>query len=143
MSERFSKMKADISELLPHCPLCQEKSIETQSEHDYWSEDYMACSSCRAKWHIYYSEKLEWATLIQPGTNELGKQHLGIRHVSTFWANLKEKRPPDWKPREIERQEEPTVRIKRIEINIQFRCRYCGKFYDAALDRCPHCSGRS
>jgi len=143
MSDKYPKMKAQISKFFPACPFCQEKSIEAKFSDDYFARDYIICSNCQAKWHIYFEEgRIKWAKLIKEDTNGLGTLYLGEERDLNFWLNMIEKKPIE----KMEVSTEPIVREKEIikekEVVVKVRCPYCGKLYDEVLDTCPHCGGK-
>jgi len=139
------KMKVEISKFFPSCPLCQKQSIEIRWNADWYGRDYLVCSNCDAKWHIYYLGSLKWAKLIEEGTSGLGAAYLEEEKNPTFWFNMIEK-TSEKSLKKMEISAQPIVREKEIirekEVIVKVKCPYCGKLYNEVMDICPHCGGK-
>ena len=141
MSNKYERMKIEVSKFFPSCPLCQKESIETRFNDDWYGRDYIVCSNCQAKWHIYYLQELKWAELVNVGASNKGNDYLNQRYEPTFWFDKVQNKPvektitpqPIVKEKEIVREKEVIVKVK---------CQYCGKLYNEVLDVCPHCGGK-
>ena len=148
MAGIYERTKSEVSRFFPSCPLCQKNSIALKWNAGRNGEDYVACSDCNAKWHIYYFRNLKWAKLIEAGSSGKGDDHLWIEHEPNFWFDMIEKKPVK-NQIETEKQQ-PIVReivrekevIKEKEVIYKVKCPYCGKLYNEVLDVCPHCGGK-
>jgi len=95
MSTKYERMKTEVSKFFPSCPLCQKETIETRFMDDYWARDYIVCSNCHAKWHIYFIQGLKWARLIDANVDGKGRDYLGIKYEPAFWFDMVEKKPAE------------------------------------------------
>lgn len=150
----FPEKRKEVSEVFPACPLCQKKTIVTQFCHDWFGRDYIVCSSCHARWHLYFLQGLKWAKLIEVNTEGKGKEYYQIEHKPAFWYDMIKEKPAKKKdiqpqpPRVVISYAQPpaTVKekeiVKQTEVIVKIKCQYCGKRYDETLDVCPHCGGK-
>jgi formate dehydrogenase maturation protein FdhE len=147
----FPERRDAVSQFFPACPLCQKKTIITQFCHDWFARDYIVCSSCHARWHLYFLQGLKWAKLIELDKEGKGREYYQIEHKPDFWyAMIKEKpaKKQDVPPQVVRTYTQPPVIvrekeiIKKTQVVTKIKCQYCGKRYDETLDVCPYCGGK-
>lgn len=145
----FPEKRVEVSEVFPACPLCQKKTIVTQFCHDWFATDYIVCSGCHARWHLYFLGGLKWAELIELDTDGKGREYLRTRREPAFWYAMIKDKPtkkvdvqvPVPVVREKETVKEKEI-IRKTTVITKIKCQYCGKRYDETLDVCPHCGGK-
>jgi len=144
--DRLRLLESGIRTYFRFCPLClAEGSIESQIHPTRGPMDYITCTHCLAKWHVWIGKaawdlgRFSWAELITDGVDGKGAMLLGEREKPEFWQQMALKAR-----REMPQVDgkHPSVVIKEKEVIkeiVKVRCRHCGCLCLETLDKCPNC----
>jgi ribosomal protein L40E len=115
-----------ISLYFQYCPLCYTEG-SVLPNLSVGGTDYIVCSKCAAKWHIYYVFSFKWAKLEVVNIDGKGAEYLNIEYPPEFWQRMALQGVRARTPAQ------PLEQTKKIY------CIYCGTENSSFADFCQKC----